>query len=51
MEYRSTAFPKEDLQDPAEENRVYFSAVSVIAGVYDLGQCMYAALYRAYGTG
>ena len=29
--------PKEDLQDPAEENRVYFPTVSVTAGVYDLG--------------
>ncbi len=28
---------KEDLQDPAEENRVYFPTVSVTAGVYDLG--------------
>ena len=30
-------FPKEDLQDQAEENRVYFPTVSVTAGVYDLG--------------
>ena len=32
-----STFPKEDLQDPAEENRVYFPTVSVTAGVYDLG--------------
>ena len=30
-------FQKEDLQDQAEENRVYFPTVSVTAGVYDLG--------------